>query len=234
MAQRRSRSPTAAAKLVAELEADPGYQERMRALEATGHRNAEDFRLASAPIVRQLADLGVHLDSLSDLPKLLNALDHRTITALLQWIPRVVNPHVKEELVRTLSDPRAKPEAAPVFLQEFKKEGSSLGLRWALANGLEVVADDFVFEDVAQLVREARYGAARQMLALALGNMKNPRAVDVLVGLLDDDEVVGHAVMALGKLGASTARARVERLTTHPRKWIREEAKKALRRMDRH
>ena len=69
------------------------------------------------------------------------------------------------------------------------------------------------------------------MLALALGNMHNPRAVDVLTDLLDDEEVVGYAVMALGKLRASAARERLETLTKHPNKWVRREAQKALSRL---
>lgn len=66
------------------------------------------------------------------------------------------------------------------------------------------------------------------MLAFALANMKNPSTVAVLMGLLDDDATVGHAVMALGRLKADVARSRLEGLTRHAKEWVREEAKKAL------
>jgi HEAT repeat protein len=62
--------------------------------------------------------------------------------------------------------------------------------------------------------------------------MKDPRAVDVLIDLLDDDDVAGHAVVGLGKLRASKARQRVEEFLAHPKAWVRREAKRALAKID--
>jgi HEAT repeat protein len=70
------------------------------------------------------------------------------------------------------------------------------------------------------------------MLALALGNCHDPRAVDVLIALLADEQVVGHAVMALGKLKSKAARSRIQELLKHPTDWIRAEATKALAGID--
>ena len=66
------------------------------------------------------------------------------------------------------------------------------------------------------------------MLAAALGNMKSAVAVDVLIELLNDDEVAGHALMALGKLKAFKARLHIERFLDHGKPWVRKEARKAL------
>ena len=101
--------------------------------------------------------------------------------------------------------------------------------RWR--NALEVVADDSVFDELVELVRDKKYGKARQMLAVALGNMKDRRAVTVRVDLLGDDEVTGHAVKGLGKLKSSEARVHLEVMTRHPTEWIRVEAMKALKGM---
>ncbi len=46
---------------------------------------------------------------------------------------------------------------------------------------------------------------------LALAQTMNPKAIEVLLELLDDDEVAGHAVMALGKFGVPETRPAVER-----------------------
>ena len=70
------------------------------------------------------------------------------------------------------------------------------------------------------------------MVVVGLGKLTDPRVVDVLIGLLDDDDVVGHAVMALGRLKAKTARSPIESLLRHPNTWIRKEAKRALARID--
>ncbi|MGH3467692.1 MAG: HEAT repeat domain-containing protein, partial [Thermocrispum sp.] len=105
-------------------------------------------------------------------------------------------------------------------------------LRWAIGNALEVVADDDVFEDLVELARDRRYGRAREMIVVALGNMGDPRAVDVLINLLEDEEVAGHAVVALGKQRAGRARPYVERFLDHPTQWVREAARSALERID--
>jgi HEAT repeat protein len=137
---------------------------------------------------------------------------------------------VKEDIVRALSVSWAKPVAAPALVAEFHRmeNESNTGIKWAIANALSVVADDSVFEDIVNLVRDTRHGPARIMLALALGNMKDPHAQDVLISLLDDDLVAGQAIVALGKLKSQKAYPLIERFLTHPKAWIRKEARKAL------
>ena len=58
--------------------------------------------------------------------------------------------------------------------------------------------------------------------------MKARHAIDLLIELLDDDEVAGHALIAPRKLGAKKARPRIEQFLNHPKAWIRFEAKKTL------
>ncbi len=104
--------------------------------------------------------------------------------------------------------------------------------KWTIGNALSVVADDSVFEDLVELAKDQRHGRAREMLMLALGRMKNPRAAAVLMELLDDDEVVGHAVIGLGNLRAEKARPLLERFLNHPMPWVRTEAKRALKKIE--
>jgi len=70
------------------------------------------------------------------------------------------------------------------------------------------------------------------MLVLALAKMRAPTATYVLIKLLEDEEVVGHAAAALGELKAEPARRHLENLLQHPRHWVRAEAQEALRRID--
>ena len=71
------------------------------------------------------------------------------------------------------------------------------------------------------------------MLALALGKMRDPRALSILVDLLKDEEISGHAIIGLGKLGAAPARPYLEPFLDNSKSWIRNEAKKAIARIDR-
>jgi HEAT repeat protein len=70
------------------------------------------------------------------------------------------------------------------------------------------------------------------MLAVALGNMKDPRAVEVLIALLEDEGVAGHAIVALGKLKSLQAIPYIEPFQNHPRTWIRKEAKRAIAKIE--
>ena len=156
------------------------------------------------------------------------------IPLLLKWLPQVGNLAVKETLVRALTVKWAKPVAAQPLIEEFRKapDTSELGLKWAIANALSEVADASVFDDIVGLLRDVRHGRAREMLAVALGNMKEPRAVSVLVELLDDEQVAGHAVTALRKIAPPQARSAIERFIDHPKTWVRNEARRALAKID--
>src|SRR5262245_10791435 len=228
--------PKSAAELMAELQQDPEYIARMREQHRQRRASVESSAQAAAPLLRDLAAIGFHLDAVGDLRR--SRTEYRSaVSTLLHWLPRILDLNVKEDIVRTLSVPWAKPDAAWGLIEEFEAADGPAheGLRSAIANGLAVVADDTVFEELVRLVQDTRYGRAREMLALALGNMENPRAATVLLELLDherDEQVVGHAVMALGKLKAPDARGRLEELTRHPNLWVCEEARKALARIE--
>jgi HEAT repeat protein len=188
---------------------------------------------------RLVSDLNAAGVPVSDLWELVNGkVAYRAaIPVLIDWLgavdARVPEPDrqkVREGLVRALTVPAARPAAAPALITEFRnaQDPSGLGIRWVIGNALAVVADDSVFGQIAELAQERDYGKARQMVVLALGRSKDPRAPSVLIGLLGDQDVTAHAVMALGKLKPPDARAAVEPLLRHPEALVRRESKKTL------
>lgn len=193
----------------------------------------KDLR-AQEPIAAALREIGIPVRTLDDLIN--ERLDYSAaIPLLLEWLARTDNVTTKECIARALSVRRARPQAALPLIEEYRKashEESALSLKWAIGNALSVVADDTVFKDIVELVTDKRHGKAREMLAFALGNMKNPDAVDVLIGLLDDEEIAGHALVGLRKLKAVKARSKIETFLEHPKTWVRKEAEKALKAID--
>jgi HEAT repeat protein len=187
---------------------------------------------AEAPVLADLADAGYKFDSLADLRH--SRVRYRgAVPVLLRWLARATDSDVKENIVRALSVPWAGPAAARALIEEFRRVDTTAtaggtGLRWAIGNALEVVGDDSVFDELVDLVRDRTYGKARQMVVLGLGKSKDPRAAGELITLLDDDDVSGHAVKALGKLKAAEARTALEPMLHDSRPWVRREAKKAL------
>jgi HEAT repeat protein len=160
------------------------------------------------------------------------------VPILIDWLDRVEaevpeteREKFREGLVRSLAVKAARGIAGPALVREFCRPGSTADYRWAVGNALEVVAGDEEVEDLVKLARDRRFGRDRQMVVLALARTTDPRAIDALTELLEDDDVAGHAVMALGRLKAHEARAAVARMVDHPKPWIRREARKALARI---
>lgn len=225
MKQPENKSDETRQELIRKLEEREQQQQRFMVI----------YDAAAAPVIADLSEAGFNIERIDDLYH--QKLDYKSaIPILLKWLPRIENLAVKETIVRALSVPWAKPLAAPALITEFHKIPNefkfNIGIKWAIGSALEVVADDQVFTEIVDLVNDRRHGPAREMLAVSLGNMKDPRAQDVLIGLLSDEEVAGHAIMALGKLRSKKARQAIEPFVTHPKTWVRNEAKKALVRID--
>lgn len=160
------------------------------------------------------------------------------IPVLIEWleraeaeVPASERERFREGLVRSLTVHEARGLAGPALVREFRRPGSTPEYRWTVGNALEVVAGDDEFNDLVELASDRSLGPDRQMVVLALGRAQDPRAVEVLAGLIDDHDVVGHAVMALGNLRASEAREALQRCLENPRPWVRKEARKALSRI---
>lgn len=230
---KRRRGRKTAEELLQELERDPEFLERARLAAAGREQHRRSIREASGPVLDALAAAGFPVETVEDLFN--QKLDYQAaIPVLMAWLPRVSNRDVKEAIVRALSVPWAKPHAAPLLIAEFRTvdDDPRGALRWAIGNALEVVADRPHVDDLLSIAGDPRYGRTRQMIVLALGRLGDERAVDVLIDLLEDEELVGHAVTALGKLGAERARGGIEACLGASRPWVRREAQRALRRLD--
>ena len=180
-------------------------------------------------LLEALAAVGYDVESIADLRT--SGVRYRdAIPVLLSGLQRSGDQKVKEEIVRALSVPWAKPAATGLLIEEFKQveDETGLGLRWTVGNALEVVWDDAWFDDLVSLARDATFGRAREMVVLGLRRSKKPEAGAVLIELLDDPVVSGHAVTALRKLRIPEARPGLERMLGDDRAWVRNEAKRAL------
>jgi hypothetical protein len=225
--------PKTAVELISELRSDSGHLANAKRQEQLSKEHAKDYRRAAAPILDDLETAGYVVTTIGELRHLRSY--RPAIPVLLRWLPMISDRHVKEDIVRTLSVPWARSSGtAAVLVDEFKRalDPTGSGLRWAIANGIEVVGDDSIFGEVADLCLDSTYGKAREMLVLALAKMDPSRAAPVLFELLKDEEVVGHAVIALGRLRIDAAREYLQRFLNHPKRWIRREAKKALANLD--
>lgn len=232
---KRGKGKVTAEELMAQLEADPEWVARRDERERFRQRRTAGYDRAAAPLKAELAAAGFEVDSVADLYNERRNYE-AAVPILLRWLPRIEHSSVKESVVRALTVKWARPEAAPVMLEELRRlrDSSDRSLRFAVANALSEVADDSVFDEVVELARDRRYSdGERGVLVLALANMRERRkdAIEVLRELLSDD-VAPHAVTALGELRAKEARGEIEPFLEHPETSVRKEAGKAIKKID--
>jgi HEAT repeat protein len=172
------------------------------------------------------------------------SFDHaHAAPVLLRWLPELRDPVEKERVVRHLT---AEPEAerigaARVLIDEFTRSDDD-GLKWAIANALATLATRDDAEGLIELLGDRRHGQSREMLCDALKRTKDPRAPEVLVGLVDDRDVAGHAILALRLYGPRSSLPHLRRAEGKLRKVVgdanfsefsRRQARKALERLGR-
>ena len=147
-------------------------------------------------------------------------------------VPKELRARVEEPIVRALTIPAARKSAIRLLIERFElPEDPSRSVRWAIGNALGALAGDEFFDELEVLIREKKYGRGRQQLARAFGRSKDPRAVPLLLDLLEDEDIVAHAVEALARHRDPRARAPLEALLTHPLPLVRREAAKALKKL---
>ncbi len=159
------------------------------------------------------------------------------VPVLVDWLPRITDRGLLDSVVRALSVPWAKPAAVDALVRLFETlppEEGEMGLRWTVGNALEVVGDDGHFDDLARLARDRRFGRAREMVVLWFGKVGKKRrddAVTLLLELVEDPDVDGHATQALARLGDPRSREALERMAGDDRAWVRSKATAGLKKL---
>jgi HEAT repeat protein len=164
-----------------------------------------EFLAAARPMLEELTRAGVDVADFGLFTSLRPvSFDFgRAAPILVKWLPRMDSPAVVESIARSLrGEPQAAGEGARQLIAAYRRmSDDESGARWAIADALSTLAGPADADDVITLLRDPSSGVARQMLCDALTRTRDPRAPDVLIELLDDDSVNGHAILALRRLG---------------------------------
>ena len=127
----------------------------------------------------------------------------RAAPILVEWLPRADDPRLKEAIVASLAGQRAaQGEGARRLIEDFRRPeyADEPSLRWAIGDTLATIAGPADADGIIELLRDPSGGKARQMLCDALVRTRDTRRVDVLIELLADDDVAGHAISSLRRI----------------------------------
>jgi hypothetical protein len=186
-----------------------------------------------APLEQALCDAGYAIRQVYEL-KESKTVYKKAIPIILNWLPHIKDIQVKGDVIDVLAVPWAKPNVAPVLIHEFlaAPDVPEPMHKIRIAEALRIIADKEVYDDMVAIFRDKRHGGYRVPLGEAIGSMKMPGAVDVLIEMLDDDVVAGYAIMGLRKLKDPKSRPYLERFLNHEMTWVRKEAAKTIEGID--
>jgi hypothetical protein len=155
------------------------------------------------------------------------------VPVLLGALEESTDPRVTVWIVRCLDVPWARSLVVAPLLRYFPGATKQMSVRWTVGAALERTWDDRFFGELTGLALDRSFGTDRQMIVLGLGRSKRKvEAVGLLLGLLDDPDVSGHATAALRKLKVEAARPGLERMLGDDRTWVRKEARLGLATLD--
>lgn len=214
------------------------YKKDNKTLEEIDEKESLRIRLEKAyredeqPLINDLDKVGIKVNSCWDLVNSKSSYK-KAIPILLEHLPKPYHIKNKEGIVRALAVKEAKGIACRGILDEYQKSmGEGALYRWAFGNTIETIITKDYLEDVLNIVQNKENRSSREMFVMALGKIKSLQAEEVLMGLLEDEEVVLHAIFALGKLRSQKSKAEIEKRMTHKNKFVRAEAKKALKKIN--
>lgn len=197
----------------------------------------QKYQTNISPVIEDLNNHGFKVSDVMDLRFLPKERYRKAVPILLTWLRKAESLDAKESIVRTLSIPWSKPESVKLIIQEFFIQPPvDTSYKWVLGNALAIISDDSIFEYLINILMNKDHGKSREMVVLALANMKNDKnrekSTDLLIDFLQNEELVSHAILTLSKLNAIKAKKYIELYLSHKIAGYRNEAKKAIAKFD--
>lgn len=103
--------------------------------------------------------------------------------------------------------------------------------KWAIGDALYSIQDKRFEHEYIEMVSNKHDGNSRQMIVILLGKLRCEQAIQTLINLLKDDDVCGHAIMALGYFKDIELLHHIEPFLAHDNRWVRKEAEKAMKKI---
>lgn len=179
-------------------------------------------------LLEQIKEKGYQLSSLDDLMHI-NKSHKDLLPILLMHLESVTDESDKQFLVRCLGVKGFDAASKPLIREFYHAQDSSY--KWAIGNSLALIADRSVFPDLLKIAQDKCHGTSRQMIVDGLWHYPCDETKAVLVSLLNDNDVAGHAVRAISKLRDPSLLEYIEPLQRHEIAWIRNAARSASRKL---
>lgn len=122
-------------------------------------------------------------------------------------------------------------EVVPMLLEDYYSDNTDID-KWAIGDRLYQIRSKKYIDDYLKIISDSSYGQDRQMIILLVGKLKVEAAIPILIGLLEDEGVRLHAIVALGDFKRKDLRPYFERFQNAKHPGWRKYAKAALKKLD--
>lgn len=199
------------------IEQDPELQRIRAEVEVRHAQYAEEMRQAQEPLLRDLAELGIRVETISTLVSTCEGYS-KAIPVLMKHLERSsAYPEViLNSIARALTIREARGVASRLMISLFREDTHDPkpnGFRWCLGNALSVVAELSDVDDLIELIQDTRHGVGRDVLPEALVRFvgKRPDIIEVLESLQDDPDIGDRVRQFLGRKSVQRAREKRDR-----------------------
>ncbi|WML56484.1 HEAT repeat domain-containing protein [Neobacillus sp. PS2-9] len=180
-------------------------------------------------LISEIRDLGYSISSIEELKKIDNK-NKDVIPIILRHLSQITEVNHKEFLVRCLGVKGFISASIPL-INEFKNSSNNT-YKWAIGNSLSLILDKSSLNELLKIATDKKHGTARQMIVDGLGKFKDKKVIPVLVGLLEDKDVQGHALSALSKFKDPELIPHINPFVNHEITWIRNTAKRTINKLE--
>lgn len=225
-----------ASELINELENDKEFQAKRKILELEREAIAKRLTENEKPLLVALKSVGIEAKSIWDLVNT-RVKYPEAIETLTQHIQFDYELRIKEGIVRALSVIEARGISNEVLFEEYYKSIKNPENElycWAIGNAIATIMLKTDLNNIVKIVTNKEYGISRQMFVIALARAKTPESEKILIDLLDDNDVVLHAILGVKRHKSINAINKLADLLTSSRTEVRKDAKKALESIQKH
>lgn len=151
------------------------------------------------------------------------------VPILLKYFDKFEGHNYRQGIVAALGV-KGFTEATERLIKEFHSTSREF-YKWSVGSSLSKIQDKGFEDEYIKIVKNKEHGMARQMVTIGIGKMKSEKAIPVLIELLDDEQVNGHVITALGYYKDPKLIKYIEPFINYKEAWKRNEAKKVLKKI---
>lgn len=180
-------------------------------------------------LIMEIRARGINIENIDDLIKI-SKKEKSLIPIILKYIKFFENEEDKAWLVRALGV-KGFIDATKSLLEEFYNASNLSSLKWTIGNTISLILDNNCNEDIIRIIKNKDHGTSRQMFVVALGKMREKKALPIILEQLSDKDLTGHAIIALSYFNDQSIISYIEPFKNHEVNWIRKEAIKAIKKI---